>query len=172
MKSQGANRNFAARANPAHWRRPIEQFADLRVCLAHFGSFGNGPYEPSDLGDTWEWTIGRLVASGQATNLFTDLSYFSHILGQEDTAALAKAKRSLAKWIEVFDPNCRRLVYGSDWSCTAEPERKLPEEHGRHADLDRARPGAVRQHPVRQCGPSPWALASHGKPATLLDRFG
>ena len=69
---------------PRAWRGVLEQFPDLRVCLAHFGGdtdwrdyikTGFDPERPEQKHNNWVWQICDMITSGDYGNLYTDISY-------------------------------------------------------------------------------------------------
>ena len=123
MNSQAANKDYGARADPKHWHEPLRRYPNLRLNLAHFGNFR--PVGSEDVTSSWEWTIGNIVAEGNTPNLYADLSYFSLLLGHDNPsqARLTAAKDMLVRWIREFDPQCTRILFGTDWSMIAQQSR-------------------------------------------------
>ncbi|KAA3621300.1 MAG: hypothetical protein DWQ08_14275, partial [Proteobacteria bacterium] len=113
---------FGQRADPAYWLPVFRAHPRLRVCLAHFGGFDS--ISASAVGSTrpensWEWTLGayldehRRIRGGEAP-VYGDLSYYSEVL-VGDSAKRSESARYLLEFIRRFDPDCRHLLYGSDW---------------------------------------------------------
>ena len=112
--SNGANAFYGQRADPRNWIPVLRKHPQLRLNLGHFGGFdearGGGAPE-----STWEWAIGGM--EGEISSpLFSDLSYLSEALAREITPDIRPRLRSLLKrYVDLFDPNVKRLLYGSDW---------------------------------------------------------
>ncbi|MGD9785411.1 MAG: amidohydrolase family protein [Hyphomicrobiaceae bacterium] len=123
--SQGANEKFGERADPAYWEAPLRRHPGLRVCLAHFGNFSGPEGSAEDDEMTWEWGIGRMMSATGAPNLYSDLSYFPHLVGSPNAGALAAGGARLKRWIDAFDPRCERLMFGTDWSMIAKQSRSV-----------------------------------------------
>ncbi len=122
--SQAANREFGLRADPKFWRVVLKKHRELRLNLAHFGRFEiSGPSASIDLNRlaaTGEWEIGRIIKHDRAPNVYADLSYFTWIIGNDTDARQRKlAAEALKRWFAEFDPECRRILFGTDWSMTA-----------------------------------------------------
>ena len=122
--SQAANREFGLRADPKFWRVVLRKHRELRLNLAHFGRFEiagpGGAIDLNQLAGTWEWEIGRIVKQDRAPNVYADLSYFTWIIGSDADARQRKlAAEALKRWFAEFDPDCRRILFGTDWAMTA-----------------------------------------------------
>ncbi len=118
--SQSAGNAYGDRANPKFWRRVLADYPQLRLNLAHFGGFDEAIAKDGSLTgalrDTWEWQAGQALIY---PNVYVDLSYLSEIVGDTDETARrrrASTQYLLAQFIERFDPEVDRLMYGSDWS--------------------------------------------------------
>jgi predicted TIM-barrel fold metal-dependent hydrolase len=122
--SQAANREFGLRADPKFWRIVLRKHRELRLNLAHFGRFEitgpGGAIDLNRLAGTWEWEIGRIIKQDRAPNVYADLSYFTWIIGSNTDARQRKlAAEALKRWFAEFDPECRRILFGTDWAMTA-----------------------------------------------------
>jgi predicted TIM-barrel fold metal-dependent hydrolase len=122
--SQAANREFGLRADPKFWRIVLKKHRALRLNLAHFGRFEipgpSGAIDLNQLAGTWEWEIGRIIKQDRAPNVYADLSYFTWIIGSDTDARQRKlAAEALKRWFAEFDPECRRILFGTDWAMTA-----------------------------------------------------
>ncbi|VEN72767.1 conserved hypothetical protein [Candidatus Desulfarcum epimagneticum] len=80
VNSKDMSRHDAhALADPDHYRKVMDAFPELRVCLGHFGGIGewrrrlNEPRNPDK--PTWLKKILELIRSGDYPNLYTDISY-------------------------------------------------------------------------------------------------
>ena len=117
--SVGANRNYERRADPTYWGQLLSdpRWRRLRVCLAHFGGFNVNAAATPDLpmpDGSWEFTFGRIVKADPSLNAYMDVSYMTEIalVGSDQRAKLAK---NVMAFLEAFDPDCRRLIFGTDW---------------------------------------------------------
>lgn len=119
-ESNGAGDDYAKRADPSFWIRVLQDSekrrSKLRLTLAHFGRFSSRAFEnPGILPDvSWEWALGNYVKAHPASLVFGDISYLAEIAGKSDPELGAYA-RIVRRWIDAFDPDCRHLVFGSDW---------------------------------------------------------
>ena len=121
--SVAAGEDYGRRAEPRFWIDALEDRPNLRLCLAHGGSFCWEATEPGAKGTSWEWSIGRHVKANPQSHLYMDISYFSEVFkapGQQDYVA-----RQLQDWIRDFDGDVRHLIYGTDW-IMLEREEKFP----------------------------------------------
>ena len=121
--SVAAGEDYGRRAEPRFWIDALEVRPNLRLCLAHGGSFCWEATEPGAKGTSWEWSIGRHVKANPQSHLYMDISYFSEVFkapGQQDYVA-----RQLQDWIRDFDGDVRHLIYGTDW-IMLEREEKFP----------------------------------------------
>jgi predicted TIM-barrel fold metal-dependent hydrolase len=122
--SNGAGPCYGERADIANWLAVIAppQNKDIRLCLAHIGSFDaaravDGKLNPNDsvgLSRSWEWHFGRLTQHANARNVYADLSYFSELL-KGDSNEIHELKQAFATFIKTFPGIIDRLIYGSDW---------------------------------------------------------
>ena len=122
--TQSAGPDFASRAEPKFWLSVLENYPQLRLNLAHFGSFtqafsANSGGEPETHYDkTWEAQIAAFVKKGRFRNIYADISYFYWALdGQTETKSIGAAKKMFAKYIEA-DPSVEHLMFGTDWNMT------------------------------------------------------
>jgi hypothetical protein len=156
--SNGAGKGYGQRASPTYWRNAIEfvrtsaslppERRRLRLCLAHYGGFdAHAPGSTCiDLGwtqKTWELIFSGLIAGPSGEFVFADLSYLSILL--EDTAEAKACRGRLAKllkehYVAQRDPECRHLVFGSDWIMLGK-ERNHAEYHDRLARFLRREAG-------------------------------
>ena len=118
-ESNAAGPGYARRADPAHWLPVLQKHPGLRLGLAHFGRFSyvsSAAPPGSKLPESsWEWTLGRYIAANPTRPVFFDLSYFSEVLAQDDATKRRELSRTLRKYIELFDPDVRHLMFGTDW---------------------------------------------------------
>ncbi|MGO9485958.1 MAG: amidohydrolase family protein [Rhodomicrobium sp.] len=119
--SQSAGPEYAARAEPKFWEKVLTKYPKLRLNLAHFGNFSQAlgakgaskPYEK-----TWEYEIGTYIRGGRFPNVYADISYFYWVLeGSAEKDRIAAVKTLFAKYFET-DPQCERLLFGTDWNMT------------------------------------------------------
>jgi predicted TIM-barrel fold metal-dependent hydrolase len=189
--SQAANREFGLRADPKFWRIVLRKHRELRLNLAHFGRFEiTGPSAAIDLNRlaaTWEWEIGRIIKQDRAPNVYADLSYFTWIIGNDTDARQRKlAAEALKRWFAEFDPECRRILFGTDWAMIApvrDSEGYLPRTIAFLQDVGLTEgqldnvlfSNAVRFFGLRQGDPARSRLASyyakHKLDAAHLERF-
>jgi predicted TIM-barrel fold metal-dependent hydrolase len=189
--SQAANREFGLRADPKFWRIVLRKHRELRLNLAHFGRFEitgpGGAIDLNRLAGTWEWEIGRIIKQDRAPNVYADLSYFTWIIGNDTDARQRKlAAEALKRWFAEFDPECRRILFGTDWAMTApvrDSEGYLPRMIGFLQDVGLTEgqldnvlfSNAVRFFGLRQGDPARSRLASyyakHKLNAAHLERF-
>ncbi|MDB5872206.1 MAG: amidohydrolase 2 protein [Ramlibacter sp.] len=116
--SNGANKNYSHRADPAYWLDVFRNWPALHVGLAHFGSFDAEsvakPPGATGAKASWEWTLGRFLSANPAAPVYSDISYLVEIVG--NVAADQKDyDKNLAAWVSEFDPQCRHLMFGTDW---------------------------------------------------------
>ena len=70
----------AQMSHPHNYREILEQFPNLRLCLAHYGSASDwerhlkGRAEPSKQGEPWVAIISNMISEGSYPNLYTDIS--------------------------------------------------------------------------------------------------
>ena len=109
---------YADRADPAHWIPVFRRWPRLRVCLAHFGHFATasaGAPSGAQLPESsWEWSLGRFLKAAGNPSVFADVSYLTEVSGS-DPASLTEYANTLRRWLEEFDPECRHLMFGTDW---------------------------------------------------------
>lgn len=130
--SNAAGAGYGGRADPAYWVDVFETYPDLRVCLSHSGSFWDKsitPVGPNRPANSWEWVAGEYIQNFRTLNpnqeapIFLDLSYFSEILS-DDAATKAVYAEYLKAFVSKFDPECRHILFGSDWSMLAREKRQ------------------------------------------------
>jgi predicted TIM-barrel fold metal-dependent hydrolase len=125
-ESNGAGPHFAERADPGYWLPVFSRHGNLKVCLAHFGSFtyksvafpsGAPAPTPSAPETSWEWALGSYIGKYPGAPVFADLAFFSEILAADSRtrAVLAKA---FQKFAQAFDPNLDHIMFGTDWIMT------------------------------------------------------
>lgn len=116
--SNGANDGFSHRADPAYWLPVFKKWPTLHVSLAHFGSFDAqsvGAPSGAQLEEaSWEWTFGRHIRDNPDAPVYADISYLVEIVGKSPTAQ-ADYDRVVKAWVRQFDPDCRHLMFGTDW---------------------------------------------------------
>lgn len=114
--SNGIGEHYGKRADPAFWLSVVQRWPQLHLCLAHFGGFeftSNGA--SGELPESsWEWALGKHLANKPDSLLFADVSYLTEIAGM-DSAQLAQYVGVFKRWLAAFDPECRHLVFGTDW---------------------------------------------------------
>jgi len=117
-ETNGIEKEYARRADPAYWLEVFRRWPSLRVCLAHFGRFSYisaarpaGSQLPES---SWEWTIGRFLKSRPDAPVFADMSYYSEIINAEPTIRAFYAGR-LKQFVREFDPDVLHLMFGTDW---------------------------------------------------------
>lgn len=117
--SNGPSSEAEDRAGPEFWKLVLDEFPDLRLCLAHFGDFEQGLVPGSKLSDTWEWKIAALMNAKPNNNLYADISYLHSSLivpGVKD-GPRKEAQRMFGTTVARYgDVLKRKLVFGSDWS--------------------------------------------------------
>ena len=119
--AHAANSNAAGpctgrHAGPAFWRPVLDAFAGLRVDLAHFGGFEEGPDGPqgacgSDSPRSWEEEMAATMQT--APGLYADLGYWSELF---DPGAAGIRGRLRALWSAHRPVLAGRLMFGTDWS--------------------------------------------------------
>lgn len=111
--------NYADRADPAYWVDAFQRWPKLRVCLAHFGHYQTkSAGAPSGIQlpeASWEWMLGRYIKQAGDSPVFADISYLSEVAGSDDAGQNLYAK-IFRRWIDEFDPECRHLIFGTDWT--------------------------------------------------------
>lgn len=119
-----AGKGFGMRAHPENWRPVFEDwgFTKLRVCLAHFGSFGKRV--------AWEYSIAKLIADGHQ-NVFADVAYLTNALPEhsdfQNRANTIAGIEQIMRDVPAFN---NQLLYGSDWHMMAkEPGNKNFPDH-------------------------------------------
>jgi predicted TIM-barrel fold metal-dependent hydrolase len=135
--SNAAGENFGERADPAYWLPVFRRHPHLKVCVAHFGGFDERsatPVGPTRPEYSWEWTLGAHLQAyrrehGREAPVYADLSYYAEILNG-DAAQRARYAGYLKSFVERFDPECRHLLFGSDWMMLG-----LERGHERYAEV-------------------------------------
>ncbi|MCQ4165485.1 amidohydrolase family protein [Tahibacter harae] len=116
--SNGSGDGYGARADPAFWLDVFARWPTLPVMLAHFGNFEfvSQAAPPGATGNerTWEWTLGRHFRDHPDAPVFADFSYLSEVVHKSPQELDAYAATFRA-WIAAFDPDCRHIVFGTDW---------------------------------------------------------
>ena len=115
---------YAKRADPAYWlpvfRTP--RWRTLRVGLAHFGHFTTqSEAAPSGTVGTeasWEWSLGRFIKEAGDPPVFADVSYLTEIM-QKPEHEMSGYVEIFQRWMNEFDPECRHLMFGTDWTMLA-----------------------------------------------------
>lgn len=117
--SNGAAQDFSKRADPAYWLPVLQRWPTLRVGLAHFGSFtARSVGSPSGAGlpeASWEWTVGRFIKQYPNAPVYYDISYLVEMVGLAKTD-YDRYAATLRAWVKEFDPECRHLMFGTDWT--------------------------------------------------------
>jgi len=111
--SQGAAKDYALRARPDRWAPVLAKYPNLRLNLGHFGGFDEVA-DDQKLDETWEYFFGRLIKSGSYHCVFADMSYLNEVLPGH--ARRASTLRYLRDFLRQYDPDCDRLMYGSDFA--------------------------------------------------------
>jgi predicted TIM-barrel fold metal-dependent hydrolase len=119
-----AGREFEDRAHPKGWLPVVRKHPGLRLCLGHF-SFKIDDFiaametnPPDRVRGGWPLQgTEQMIADSAAgrSNVFVDISYIEEILPGADESCAYKFFRALKKYIEIYDPDCSQLMYGSDW---------------------------------------------------------
>lgn len=120
-QSNDGGPGYARRADPAFWlpvlRNP--RWRSLRVALAHFGHFSKrsdaAPDGALDAETSWEWTLGRYLKEAGDPPLFADVSFMTEIFGKSPSD-IAYHLSTFRRWIAAYDPECRHLMFGTDWT--------------------------------------------------------
>jgi predicted TIM-barrel fold metal-dependent hydrolase len=118
-RSNESNQGYADRADPAHWVPVFKRWPTLRVCLAHFGTFGavsagsSGSQHMPEA--SWEWELGRYLRQAGDPPVFSDISYLTEI-PEDNGQALRDYAAVMKRWLAEFDPDCRHLIFGTDWA--------------------------------------------------------
>lgn len=117
--SNEAGKEYGARADPAFWIPVFRRWPNLRVCLAHFGHFASRsadvPVEIAIPEASWEWELGRYLKEADNPPVFADVSYLTEISGQSPEV-LKIYGQTMRRWLEAFDPDCKHLMFGTDWT--------------------------------------------------------
>ena len=133
--SLGSNCGYGHRASPVWWRQLLgmEGYHDLRVNLAHFGGFDEaldvGEHAPPQTrcggdgykGELWEHIIGKTIRDDRREYLFADLSYLSELATPDPKRDQRREIRDfMADFRLNYDRGVRHLMYGTDWTMTAQ----------------------------------------------------
>jgi len=111
--SLGAQECSGLNAAPKNWNDVIAQHPDLRLNVAHFGSFheSHGFPSPCDAGDTdYEDMLSALATP--ESRVYADLGYWTNVTGS------SSGTREIAKMRAIVAANPllgERIMYGSDW---------------------------------------------------------
>ncbi len=118
-ESNAAGPGYARRADPAHWIAVFRRWPRLRVNLAHFGHFSArsamAPAATQMPQASWEWALGRYISEARDPPVFADVSYLTEVFRKPDEE-MRKYLAIFKAWISQFDPECRHLVFGTDWT--------------------------------------------------------
>lgn len=118
--SNGTSPLVEDRAAPQFWGLVVEEFPNIRLCLAHFGDFEQGLVPKSKLSDTWEWQIAKMISSKPERNIYADISYLHSALidtNDDDVVPRTEAQRMFGNTLQEFGEGLKKkLVYGTDWS--------------------------------------------------------
>ena len=90
--------------HPAAWRKVLQQFPKLKLCLAHFG----GDMFPSGIDNDWVQDILKLTR--EFPNVYTDVSCWKLSSCRDVLEQILSAK----KYEHIKD----RLLFGTDWYMT------------------------------------------------------
>lgn len=116
--SNGSALDYSHRADPTFWLPVFKDWPKLHVCLAHFGHFASraatAPPGQSLPEASWEWVIGAFLKANPESPLFCDVSYLTEIFGKP-ADELAKYTAVMRRWLLTFDPDCRHVMFGTDW---------------------------------------------------------
>ncbi|MDY0874357.1 amidohydrolase family protein [Dongia rigui] len=118
--SNSSHVGYELRADPYYWRPVFDNHPHLRVCLAHFGRFkakSAGTTEVNMPAASWEWNLGAYVAAHRDSSVYADLSFWSEALVRDRNARTALAQ-NMRDFIRQFDPELKRLMFGTDWIMT------------------------------------------------------
>lgn len=115
--SNGSNVDYGKRADPGYWVNVFNRWPTLRVTLAHFGSFDSlsvsSPSKELPEG-SWEWSFGNYIKLNPLSTVYADISFLTEVSGKSDQELDLYAAK-VRRWIDTFDPDCRHLLFGSDW---------------------------------------------------------
>lgn len=115
--SNGSNKDYGKRADPAYWIEVFQRWPTLRVALAHFGSFNTESASSKGVPmpeGSWEWSLGRYLKEHPDAAVFADISFLTEI-AVKSPEELATYGSLVKRWITEFDPACEHLLFGSDW---------------------------------------------------------
>ena len=117
--SNASNKDYGARADPAFWVPVFKRWPSLRVSLGHFGHFAyraaHAPASTPLPEASWEWALGNYIKSIGDPPVFADISFLTEIFGKSPEELAAYAQK-VQRWVQTFDPECRHLLFGTDWS--------------------------------------------------------
>ena len=68
-----------------------------------------------DAETSWEWTLGRYLREAGDPPLFADVSFMNEIFGKSPSD-IAYHLATFRRWIAAYDPECRHLMFGTDWT--------------------------------------------------------
>lgn len=118
---------FGSRASPLGWRSVVKAHEGLRLCLAHFAEATDFVEAMNLEPDEWvhprNWPLlgtGPLMRDNKegGTQVFADLGYMSELLVERNGIGRERARRffqGLKIFCGRFDPECKYLLFGSDW---------------------------------------------------------
>jgi predicted TIM-barrel fold metal-dependent hydrolase len=117
--SNEAGAGYGRRADPTYWVAVAKKHPNVRIMLAHFGSFrtpaAGRPVPRCSAGvsfeDSWEAVIGQFVRSNPNSNLYADVSYLAEVF---HPAERERSRLRFQRYLQ-FDPGAEHLIFGSDW---------------------------------------------------------
>jgi len=116
--SNEANKGYGELADPDYWLSVFAKWPKLHTCLAHFGHFewrsAEAPPGAVLPESSWEWAFGRYIKEHPTAPVYMDVSYLTEIFGKS-SSELAAYTDTVRKWLAMFDPECRHLMFGTDW---------------------------------------------------------
>ncbi len=140
--SQAPADGLGKRANPKYWRPVLKknEFSKLRICLAH-----NVGLKPNKKGELPKWTH----EFGKTMNLpdravYADISDLGDILLWKNN--LSKYARGLRDFVDDYDEDCNRLMYGSDFAALSRTPRYARYPDRMNALLDAAGFDEAQKH--------------------------
>lgn len=127
---------FGSRASPLGWEAVLKRHPNVRLCLGHFADaqdFEKGmklhargrPLPPR----LWPLTgTSRLLKLNgpDRSRAYADISYMSELLLERKDRGRERARRfflDLKVYCDEFDPDCRHMLFGSDWLLLAREDR-------------------------------------------------
>jgi hypothetical protein len=118
--SNGVAPGYALRAAPEFWRPVLDTYRNIRLSLGHFGGIwdyycpGVSPSQSCTPIEQWTFTIGQMM--GTYSNLYTDVAYFTQVLGlTPDESTQASRIFANLQALAGQAPLASQLMYGSDW---------------------------------------------------------